>query len=111
MEFNIIPDEDALSRCAWCRNHISDDIEVFGVDVKLKPDVDLSEYESHCIQISLVSEEKPIYMMVTAQGSEAKKEGKDGMFLLCSEECGEKLKNVLAKEISLGKLFGTAHFE
>jgi len=111
MKYNIIPDEDALTKCAWCQNHIRDDTEVFGVGAKLKPDVDLSEYESHCIQISLVSEEKPIYMMVTAQDSEAKKEGKDGMFLLCSEECGKKLKNVLAKEISIGKMFGTVYFE
>ena len=111
MKFNIIPDKDALSQCAWCQNHISDDTEVLGVGAKLNPDVDLSEYESHCIQISLVSEEKPVYMMVTAQGSEAKKEGKDGLFLLCSEAWGEKLKNVLAKEISIGTMFATAHFE
>jgi hypothetical protein len=111
MEFNIIPDEEALSRCAWCQSHISDDIEVFSAGAKLKPNVDLSEYESHCIQIGLISEEKPIYMMVTAQGSEAKRDGKDCMFLFCSEECGKKLKNVLEKEISLGKMFGTIQFE
>jgi hypothetical protein len=29
-------------------------MEVLGLGVKLKPDVDLSEYESHCIQIGLV---------------------------------------------------------
>lgn len=111
MEFNIIPDKEALSRCAWCQSHISDDIEVFSAGAKLKPNVDLSEYENHCIQIDLISEEKPIYMMVTAQGSEAKRDGKDCMFLFCSEECGKKLKNVLEKEISLGKMFGTIQFE
>ena len=98
MEYNIIPDEEALSKCAWCQNHITDHMEVFGAGAKLKPDVDLSEYESHCIQISLVSEEKPIYTMVTAQGSEAKKDDKDCMFLFCSEECGKKLKNVWKKK-------------
>ena len=111
MEFNIIPDKEAMSKCAWCQNHISEDREVFGAGAKLKPDVDLSVYENHCIQIGLVSEEKPIYMMVTAQGSEAKKNGKDCMFLLCSEECGKKLKSVLEKEISSGKMFGTVQFE
>jgi hypothetical protein len=111
MEFNIIPDEDALNKCAWCQNPISDDMEVVGVGAKLKPDVDLSEYESHCIQISLASEKKPIYMMVTAQDSEAKKEGNDAMFLLCSIECGKKLKHVLVKEISIGNMFETVHFE
>ena len=111
MEFNIIPDQEALSRCAWCQSHISDDMEVFSTGAKLKPNVDLSEYEGHCIQIGLISEEKPIYMMVTDQGSEAKRDGKDCMFLFCSEECAKKLKNVLEKEISLGKMFGTIQFE
>ena len=111
MEFNIIPDKEALSRCAWCENRIYDDMEVFGFGAKLKPEVDLSEYESHCIQLDLVSEEKPVYMMVTAHDSEAKSEGKDCMFLVCSEECGEKLKDVLEKEISLGKMFNTVLFD
>ncbi len=107
MEFSIIPDKEALSRCAWCQSRIYDDMEVFGFGVKLKPNVDLSEYESHCIEIGLVSEEKTIYMLVTAQGSEAKKEGKDGMFLVCSKGCGKKLKKILEKEISSGKMFNS----
>ena len=107
MEYYIIPDEEALGQCAACRGTINELTEVFGLGAKLKPDVDLSEFESHCIQIDLVSEEKPVYMMVTKQGSEAKNDGKDGMFLVCSLSCGKKLNNVLEKEISLGKMFET----
>src|SRR5210317_2340036 len=110
MEFHIIPDEEALSKCAWCQSHITDHMEVLGLGAKLKPEVDLSEYESHCIQIGLVSEEKPVRMMVTAQGSQARSNGNDGMFLVCSEGCGEKLKSVLEKEISLGAMFETVRF-
>ena len=106
MEFNIIPDKEALSKCAWCQSHIDDHMEVFGFGAKLKSNVDLSEYESHCIQIGLGSEEKSVFAMVTAQDSEAKNDGKDVMFLVCSEKCGKKLKKVLEKEISLGKMFG-----
>ena len=107
MEYSIIPDEEALSKCAWCQSQINDHMEVLGLGAKLNPDADLSEYESHCIQIILVSEEKPVYMMVTAKGSEARNNGNDGMFLICSERCGKKLKSVLEKEISLGKMFET----
>ncbi len=46
-------------------------MEVFGAGAKLKPDVDLSEYVSHGIQI-----------------------------ILGSEECGKELKNVLGKDES-----------
>jgi hypothetical protein len=58
MEYDIIPDDEALSKCTWCRSHIDDQMEVLGLGAKLRPDLDLSEYESHCIQIGLVSEEK-----------------------------------------------------
>ena len=105
MEFSIIPDSEALRRCAWCRSHIYDDMEVFGFGAKLRPNVDLSVYEGHCIEIGLVSEERTVYSLVTAQGSEAKKDGKDCMFLVCSKSCGKKLKTVLEKEISIGEMF------
>ena len=111
MDYFIIPDSEALGQCAWCANKINDYMEVFGFGVKFKSNVDLSEYESHCIQIDLVSEEKPVYMMVTVKGSDAKNDGNDGMFLVCSEDCGIELKKVLEKEISLGKLFDTVNFE
>jgi hypothetical protein len=107
MEFYIIPDSEALSQCAACRGSINDMTEVFGLGVKLKPGVDLSEFETHCIEIDLVAEKKSMYMMVTARGSEAKEDGKDGMFLACSEGCAKQLKQVLEKEISMGKLFET----
>jgi hypothetical protein len=107
MEFYIIPDSEALSQCAACGDNIDETREVLGLGVKLKPDVDLSEFETHCIEIELLSEEKSVYMMVTAQGSEAKDDGKDGMFLICSESCGKQLQQILEKEVSLGKVFET----
>ena len=107
MEYNIIPDEEALGKCAWCQSHIDAHVEVLGLGAKLRPDVDLSEYQSHCIQVDLISEEKPVYMMVTVQGSDAKNDGNDCMFLVCSEGCGKELKSVLEKELSLGKMFET----
>jgi hypothetical protein len=50
-------------------------------------------------------------MMVTAQGSEAKREGKDGMFLCCSKACAARLKNVIEKELSLENMFETIQLE
>ncbi|MBT4088080.1 MAG: hypothetical protein HOE30_06275 [Deltaproteobacteria bacterium] len=105
MEYHIIPDEDALGICGWCNSHIHEDMEVFSLGAGLRPGVDLSEYQSHCIEIALVSEEKTINMMVTAEGSEAKKENLDAMFMVCSEKCGSKLRNALEEEISIGDLF------
>ena len=105
MEFNIIPDRDALGQCAWCQEKISDEMEVFCVGAKLKPDVDLSGYQSHCIEIEMSTEKKQACMMVTAADSQASKEGNDGLFMVCSEKCGQDLKEGLHKEIELGRLF------
>lgn len=111
MKYYIIPDTEALSHCAACQGNIDELSEVFSLGAKLKPDVDVSKFERHCIQIDLVSEEKPVYAMITAQGSEAKNAGNDCMFLVCSESCGKKLKAILQKEISVGKLFETVQDE
>lgn len=107
MDYDIIPDKEALGKCAWCQGTIDEFAEVFAVGAKLKPDADLSAFESHCIQIELVSEDKSVCMMVTARNSEAKNNGNDGMFLLCSESCGEALKAILEKEVESGMLFDT----
>ena len=111
MDYNIIPDDEALSKCAWCRSAITDNMEVFAAGATLRPEVDLSEYEGHCIKINLISDEKPVYMLVTNQGSEAKQDGNDGMFLFCSEECGLKFKAVLDKEIAVGTMFLASQFK
>ena len=105
MGFSIIPDRDALGKCAWCQEKINDDMEVFCLGAKLKPDIDLSEYQSHCIEIELATGKKQACMMVTAKDSQARKEGNDGMFMVCSEKCGQDLKEGLQKEIELGNLF------
>lgn len=105
MTYYIIPDEDALGNCALCSGRIYEDEEVFAIGAKFKSGVDLSEYAGHCIEISLASDEKTMNMMVTGEGSEAKLQNKDGMFLVCSEECGTQLKGVLKKEVSSGDMF------
>ena len=105
MEFSIIPDKDALGKCAWCQNQINDEMEVYCLGAKLRPDNDLSGYQSHCIEIEQASGRKPICMMVTAKESQARKEGNDGMFMVCSEKCGQELKNGLEKDLELSKLF------
>ncbi|SDQ90685.1 hypothetical protein [Virgibacillus salinus] len=47
-------------------------------------------------------------MIVTTADSEAKKNGGDGLFAVCSEECGEKMQTTLAKEIDTFKSFSAA---
>lgn len=107
MEYDIIPDEEALGQCAACGDRISDEMEVFGIGVKFRQEVALAEYEGHCIQISLASDGKPFFMLVTAKDSDAKKDGNDGMLICCSEACGNQLKTALDKDISMAGMFAS----
>ena len=106
MKFHIIPDEDALSNCTWCGGRIDEFSEVFAVDARVRPGIDLHEYQNHCIQIDLISREKTLNVMVTADGSEAKAAQKDLLFLACSKKCAAKLKAVLEEEVPVSNLLG-----
>ena len=104
MHFNIIPDDEALSTCACCRKEITDETDIVDLGIQVEPNVDLSAYESHCIEIELASENQPLHMMVTAARSDAKMEGKDGLFLLCSQACADTFKMTLQTETLQGNL-------
>jgi len=46
------------------------------------------------------SDYKSVWTIITAKNSDAKKAGNDMIFMLCSEECGYELKEILQAEIS-----------
>ncbi len=104
MKFSIIPDDEALSTCACCQKEITDETDIADLGIQIKPGIELSEYESHCIELELTPESRPVNMMVTATRSDAKEEGKDGLFLLCSPSCADKFKQILQDEIDQGEL-------
>lgn len=105
MKYDIIPDEDALKECAWCGGKIDEFEEVFATDARLQPEVDLREYQGHCIQIDLISQKKALNGMVTVEDSAARADGKDLMFLVCSEKCRRELNNALIKEAAADTMF------
>lgn len=105
MKFDIIPDKEALGQCAWCRCPLDDHMDVAALGAQVKPDVDLSGYQGHCIEIELASGGKTACAMVTVKGSEASRAGNDCMFLVCSRECEAALTGVLENEIASGELF------
>ncbi|WP_239454236.1 hypothetical protein [Bacillus suaedaesalsae] len=79
---------------------IKDDKPVFGLSVKFADGIDYTESEGTIIQVGLRTRNTSVPMIVTAKGSDAKNEGTDGIFALCSEKCGTKMKSTLTKELS-----------
>lgn len=87
-----------MLRCAWCMKKISENKPVFGLSVKLVEEADFTKDQGKIIQIRLHSRNTSVPLIVTADGSEAKLKGTDGIFAFCSEQCGRKMRDTLKEE-------------
>jgi hypothetical protein len=90
-----------MLRCSWCMKKINEDKECFGLSVKFVKGVNLKQDEGTIKSIFLTTRNTSVPMIVVAEDSEAKKQGQDGIFVLCSDKCGVKMKKTLNEEINL----------
>ncbi|MFD1361113.1 hypothetical protein [Lentibacillus salinarum] len=94
-----------MFRCAWCMKKIGDNQPLHAIDVKFAAGIDYSDKEGEIVQVYLNSRQTSVPMIVTTADSEAKKNGQDGLFTVCSKKCGKKMKSTLEKEIDMFKGF------
>ena len=59
--------------------------------------------------LEIVTRNKSVNSFVPPPGSDAKRDGNDLMFLICSSRCGYELKKALAADKSLGDMLGAIH--
>jgi hypothetical protein len=90
-----------MLRCAWCMKKIGEDKPCYGLNVKFAKGVNFNEEGGRIISIYLVSRNTSVPLIVVANDSEAKKNGQDGIFCVCSNTCGEKMKKTVAQELEL----------
>jgi hypothetical protein len=88
---------DAVRVCAWCDEPIPEGSEVLSLGAKARPGVDL-ERKGNVIELALDARRKALAIIPTPD-SQAKKEGCDVLFALCSEECARSLKAALQEQI------------
>ena len=82
---------------------ISDDKPVFALSAKFAEGVDYNQSEGRIIQIGLRTRNTSVPMIVTGVESDAKLQGIDGVFSLCSEKCKKKMKETLSNELEVFK--------
>ena len=100
----------AMSTCSWCSKKIGNEEPVYALGCKKRPNVDISRYESKVMPVKLSVLDKTIWSIVPPADSDARREGNDFMFTLCSEDCGDQLKEILEKEKEIGDLILTAKY-
>ncbi|MDD3718775.1 MAG: hypothetical protein PHP28_08960 [Actinomycetota bacterium] len=88
-------------RCAYCEKEMRSGDEVFGLGVKLREELEYPGAIGRTTTVHLPVEGREIECMAAADASQAKAEGWDLIFMVCSEECGAALKALLEAEEGL----------
>ncbi len=88
----------AWQRCAWCDKRIDPEAEVFGCGARTIPGIDLSAKEGEALPLYLALSHRTVPALVVPRDSQAKREGNDLYFLICSESCGRVLKEALERD-------------
>jgi hypothetical protein len=90
--------ERLLHVCAWCNQDIAADEDVFGFGAKADPGIDLHDKEGEFVSLNLTLQEKIVFALVPSNTSSVKADGFDLIFLTCSEDCAQSLKDALELE-------------
>ena len=99
-----------LTTCSWCGSKIGNDGPIYALGCKKRPEVDISKYEGKVMPVKMTTSSKTIWAIVPSADSDARRYGQDFMFTLCSEKCGDQLKEILNLEKDIGGLiFSTEH--
>ncbi len=93
-----------LTTCCWCDKTIGDNQGIFALGCKKRPGVDISKYEGGIMSVIIAAIGKTIWAIVPSSDSDARRDGKDFVVTLCSNECGHELKEALQREKDIGDI-------
>ena len=88
--------------CGWCGKTIGEDEPVFAVGGRVHEGIDLSLVEGKVIELAFEAADKTVLAGVSGFDSQAKAEGKDIIFMTCSEDCGLRIQAAFADELTRG---------
>ncbi|MDA3790067.1 MAG: hypothetical protein PF503_16420 [Desulfobacula sp.] len=97
-----------ISTCCWCGLKIKDEGPLYSIGCKKRPEVNISKYEGKVMPVKILTSGKTVLSFVPPSGSDARKAGNDFMFALCSEDCGDQLKEALETEKEIGEMILSA---
>ena len=96
-----IDPQKVLGRCAWCRRRIGKNTPVFVVWAKARPGMLGKDQEGTGLAMFLVKAKRTVYGIVPRSDSPAKKDGKDLLFQVCSDCCGQALQQAFQDELDM----------
>lgn len=102
--------KQVLTTCSWCGFKIGNDGPIYSIGCKKRPEIDISKYENKVMPVKITTLGKTIWSIVPSADSDGRRAGNDFFFTLCSEDCGDQLKEALDLEKEIGELiFSVEH--
>lgn len=95
---SIRTDDEVFEICAWCKKSIPEDDEVFGVSGTFPEDSELKKKDGEKVTFELDSAERTVAGFAPPFYSDARQEGQDVLFMLCSEECRDAMKEAFGTD-------------
>jgi hypothetical protein len=88
--------EKLIRTCTWCNREIPSESDAFGFGATASSNLDLSDQEGKFVSLRLALSDKTVVALVPRAGSSIREDGFDLVFVTCSPECAEELKEALA---------------
>ena len=89
-----------LNHCCWRNREMGEDSERFSINTKFRDSKDYRKNAGKIVEFYVPSADRSIMGFAVTWDSEAKKQGYEIMFVICSERCREELSAALREDIT-----------
>ena len=89
-----------LNHCCWRNREMGEDSERFSINTKFRDSKDYRKNAGKIVEFYVPSADRSIMGFAVTWDSEAKKQGYEIIFGICSERCREELSAVLREDIT-----------
>jgi hypothetical protein len=90
--------EQLLHTCAWCTREISADEDIFGFGAMASHDIELAGKEGEFVSLSFALRDRTVFAFIPEKTEESGISEYDLLFITCSADCAQTLKNELDLE-------------
>src|SRR5437773_8639898 len=93
-----VREEYWLNHCRWCGRVLGENSERISINSSFQNPKDYRKHAGKVVTFELQSIGRSIVALVVTRDSPAKKQGKDIMFIVCSDRCGDELSAEMNKD-------------
>jgi hypothetical protein len=95
--------DDWLGHCGWCNRRMDEEGERFAIKARFRDQKEYRKNEGKVVSFTLADAGRTVMAYIVTRDSPAKKEGKEVIFQVCSDRCGDELTIAMNKEMNLLK--------